>query len=69
MSKLVRNQIKEGYLPKIKNIYISSYDIVFVGSQIWNFSILLPAKSFLKNNNFENKTLIRFSRVVAENCF
>lgn len=60
MSKLVRKQIKEDYLPKIENIDISNYDIVFVGSPIWNFSMSLPTKVFLKNNNFENKTLIPF---------
>ncbi len=60
MSKLVRKQIQEDYLPQIKNIDISNYDVIFVGSPIWNFSISLPAKSFLKNNNFENKTLIPF---------
>jgi len=60
MSKLVRKQIKEGYLPKIEDIDISNYDIIFAGSPIWNFSISLPMKSFLKNNNFENKTLIPF---------
>ena len=60
MSKLVRNQIKEGYLPKIEDIDISNYDIIFVGSPIWGFSVSLPVKSFLKNNNFENKTLIPF---------
>lgn len=60
MSKLIRKQIKEGYLPKIESIDISNYDIVFIGSPIWNFSISLPIKTFLKNNNFENKTLIPF---------
>lgn len=60
MSKLARKQIKEGYLPKIGDIDISNYDIIFVGSPIWNFSMSLPVKSFLKNNNFENKTLIPF---------
>ena len=60
MSKLVRNQIKQKYLPKIENIDTSNYDIIFVGSPIWNFSISLPIKTFLKNNNFENKTLITF---------
>ncbi len=60
MSKIVRVQMKEGYLPKIENIDISNYDIIFVGSPIWNFSISLPVKSFLKNNNFENKILIPF---------
>jgi len=60
MSNLVRKQIKEEYLPKIGDIDISNYDIVFVGSPIWSLSMSLPAKSFLKNNNFENKTLIPF---------
>ena len=60
MSKLIRKQMKEGVLPQINNIDISNYDIIFVGSPIWNFSVSLPAKAFLKNNNFENKTLIPF---------
>ncbi len=60
MSLLIRKQIKDGYLPQIKDIDISNYDIIFVGSPIWNFSMSLPMKAFLKNNNFENKTLIPF---------
>ena len=60
MSKLVRKQMKEGYLPQINDIDISNYDIIFVGSPIWNISVSLPVKAFLKNNNFENKTLIPF---------
>ena len=60
MSKLVKNQIKEGYLPKTEDIDISSYDIIFVGSPIWNLSMSLPAKSFLKNKNFENKIIVPF---------
>ncbi len=60
MSMQVRKQIKEGFLPQIKNIDISNYDIIFVGSPIWNFSMSLPMKAFLKSNNFENKTLIPF---------
>ena len=60
MSKIVREQIKQGYLPKIDYIDITNYDVIFVGSPIWNFSPSLPVKSFLKNNNFENKILIPF---------
>lgn len=60
MSKLIRKQMKEGYLPHIKDIDVSNYDIIFVGSPIWNFSMSLPVKAFLKNNNFENKTIIPF---------
>jgi len=60
MSKLVREQMKDNYLPNINDVDISDYDIIFVGSPIWNFSLSLPVKTFLKNNNFENKTLIPF---------
>lgn len=60
MSKLIRKQMKQGYLPEIENIDISNYDVIFVGSAIWNFSMSLPMQSFLKNNNFENKTIIPF---------
>ena len=60
MSKLVRTQIKDGVLPQIKNIDILNYDIIFVGSPVWNFSISLPIKAFLKHNNFENKIIIPF---------
>ncbi len=42
------------------DIDISNYDIIFVGAHIWNFSMSLPMKAFLKNNNFQNKTLIPF---------
>ena len=60
MSKIVRKQIKDGFLPEIENIDISNYDVIFVGSPIWNLSMSLPVKTFLKNNNFENKILIPF---------
>ncbi len=60
MSKLIRKQMKEGFLPQIKDVDISNYDVIFIGSPIWNFSISLPLKAFLKNNNFENKTVIPF---------
>ncbi len=60
MSKQIRKQMKEGFLPQIKDIDISDYDIIFVGSPIWNFSMSLPIQAFLKNNNFENKTIFPF---------
>lgn len=60
MSKIIRQQMKQGYLPDIENIDITNYDVIFVGSPIWNFSISLPIQSFLKSNNFENKTIIPF---------
>ena len=41
MSKIVRKQIREGYLPQIEKIDISDYDIIFTASPIWNSSISL----------------------------
>jgi len=60
MSNLIRKHMKEGYLPAIKEFDVSNYDVIFTGFPIWNFSISLPMKSFLKHNNFENKTLMPF---------
>lgn len=60
MTKTVRKQMKQDYLPNIDEIDISNYDVIFIGSPIWNFSISLPMKSFLNNNNFENQILIPF---------
>ena len=60
MSKIIRKQIKENFLPEINNIDVKNYDVIFIGSPIWNSSLSLPLKSFLKNNNFEDKILIPF---------
>ena len=60
MSNVAREQLKKGYLPKIEDIDISEYDVIFAGFPVWNFSVSVPMKSFLKNNSFENKTIIPF---------
>ena len=60
MTKTVRKQIKEDYLPETEEIDISDYDVIFIGSPIWNLTMSLPMKSFLKSNKFENKVLIPF---------
>jgi len=60
MSSIARKQLKTGYLPKIEEIDISDYDVIFAGFPVWNFSIAAPMKSFLQNNKFENKILIPF---------
>ena len=60
LTKLVNEQMKKDYLPKINKIDISDYDIIFVGSPVWKFDVSLPVKSFLTNNNFNNKIIIPF---------
>ena len=60
LSKIVRRQIKENYLPAIERIDISDYDVVFVGSPIWNGKISLPTKTFLSTQKFERKIVVPF---------
>ena len=60
MSNLAREQLKSGYLPRVEDIDISDYDVILVGFPVWNFSVSVPMKSFLKNNNFQDKTIIPF---------
>ncbi|MBQ9245373.1 hypothetical protein IJ182_03800 [bacterium] len=60
LTNLVTEQIKKNYLPQTNKINISDYNIIFVGSPVWQGNISLPVKSFLINNNFDNKTIIPF---------
>ena len=57
---LVQKQLKENYIPKIEDIDVSNYDIIFIGSPIWAGKVSLPMKSFLKNNDFNNKLIVPF---------
>ena len=59
-NSLVRKQIEENYIPEIDKIDFTNYDIIFVGSPIWLGDVSLPVRSFFKNNNFDNKTVISF---------
>ena len=60
MSKIVKQQMKENHLPAIEWLDISDYDVVFVGSPIWNGKISLPTKAFLSTQDFEHKIIIPF---------
>ena len=58
--KTVQKQIKDNYLPKVETIDLTEYDVIFVGSPVWATSVSLPVKSFLINNNFDNKLVLPF---------
>ena len=60
LTRLVDEQIKNDNLPEINKIDISDYNVIFVGSPVWKDYISLPVKSFLINNNFDNKVIIPF---------
>ena len=60
LTNIVTEQIKKDYLPKTNEIDISNYNVIFIGSPVWKGGLSLPVKSFLNNNNFEDKTIIPF---------
>ena len=60
LNNLVNEQMQKDYLPKINKIDISNYDVIFIGSPVWKDDISLPVKSFLINNNFNDKIIIPF---------
>ena len=60
LNNLVTEQMQKDYIPKTNKIDISNYDVIFIGSPVWKGNISLPVKSFLINNNFNEKTIIPF---------
>ena len=50
--------LKDDLTPVLEKL--KDTDALIFGSPIWNFSVSLPVKAFLKNNNFEYKTIIPF---------
>ena len=51
---------EKGIHPPIKNKDISSYDVIFVGTPAWWYTMAPPVMTFLAENNFEGKTIIPF---------
>lgn len=60
LNNLVNEQMQKNYIPKTTKIDIADYNIVFVGSPVWKNSLSLPVKSFLVNNDFNNKIIVPF---------
>lgn len=52
-----QNNIK----PKlVNNGDVSGYDIIFVGTPVWWYTMASPVRTFLSNNNFDGKTIMPF---------
>ena len=60
LAKTVRKQMRSSYNPKINDIDISNYDVIFVGGPVWAGNLSLPVKSFLTDNDLSNKTIVPF---------
>lgn len=61
-AKEVRNQISRGFCPKLisGNESIDDYQTIFIGTPNWFKTLAPPVMSFLKQHNFEGKTVIPF---------
>lgn len=57
---VAKEQKDKGIHPPIKNKDISSYDVIFVGTPAWWYTMAPPVMTFLAENNFEGKTIIPF---------
>ncbi|MCD8378222.1 MAG: hypothetical protein LUB59_05490 [Candidatus Gastranaerophilales bacterium] len=44
----------------INNGDVSNYDIIFVGTPVWWYTMAPPVKTFLANNNFYDKIIVPF---------
>lgn len=61
MTEYAKKEISQNITPPLKeNKDISSYGVIFIGTPIWWGKMATPVKTFLKGNNFEEKTIIPF---------
>ena len=58
---VAKKQHEENIHPQLKeNCDISDYDVIFVGTPAWWYTMAPAVMTFLENNNFAGKTLVPF---------
>ena len=57
---IAKEQKDKNIHPSINNTDVSPYDVVFVGTPAWWYTMAPPVMTFLEQNNFEGKTIIPF---------
>lgn len=62
-SKEVRSQIERGHCPRLSSgsEAIDGYDTIFIGTPNWFKSIAPPVLTFLRQNDFADKTVVPFA--------
>lgn len=57
-----KEEVDSGFLPKLKTkaANIRDYDVIFVGSPIWWYTIAPPVASFLHDHDLSGKTVVPF---------
>jgi len=58
-----KSQVESKYKPKLTNKVtdISSYDVIFIGTPIWWYTVSPPVRTFLSEYDLASKTLVPFS--------
>ncbi len=44
----------------VENIDVSGYDVIFIGTPVWWYTMTPPVKTFITSNNFEGKIIAPF---------
>lgn len=59
----IKQQIKNKEYPELKAQFpkIEEYDLVFVGSPVWWYTVSTPVQAFLQQVDFMNKKVVPFS--------
>lgn len=58
---VAKKQHEENIMPALKdNGDVSDYDIIFVGTPAWWYTLAPAVKTFLSKNNFAGKTIVPF---------
>lgn len=60
--QLAKTEKENNVLPAIKPIDkdVSKYDVIFVGTPVWWYTMASPVKTFIANNNFDGKVIVPF---------
>lgn len=63
LSAQAQEDVRNGYRPALKNkvTNIADYDVIFLGSPVWWYTIAPPVATFLSEHDLTNKTVVPFS--------
>lgn len=57
-----KNEKNENFMPELKaNVKdLSNYDVIFIGTPVWWYTMAPPVKTFIAQNNFDGKIIAPF---------